>query len=220
MALVLGSNSGFVTTAPTADPDAAENEQKNTRTQAFKVVSPAKASKITELGWYCVTSTSESNFEMGIYSHDSTLDTPNAVVGSLSQTNAKGTTAGWKTTTVNIPITPHTTYWIACQLDDSTANSFVGKSGFTDARFATLTSQTTLADPFGTSEGFTGRLLAFYALVETSEIQGSSGTREIATRYPVDDGIIARTTKQTGHTMNLVAEQSSHITSRDRVGID
>ena len=48
---------------------------------------------------------------------------------------------------------------------------------------------------------------------------GTSGTREIATRYPITDGLIAETTSQTGHQENLIPEYYSNIPDREKVGI-
>ena len=49
-------------------------------------------------------------------------------------------------------------------------------------------------------------------------ITGSSGTRAIATRYPVEEGLTARTQKQTGMVMNLVA-QNSIVPERKTTGV-
>lgn len=52
---------------------------------------------------------------------------------------------------------------------------------------------------------------------------GTKGTKEIATRYPVEDGLEAGTTKQTGHVENLVAQglngKKSNVTRRQSEGI-
>ena len=48
----------------------------------------------------------------------------------------------------------------------------------------------------------------------------TSGEAEIATRFPVVDGIIARTTTQTGHIMNLEVEDISMITRRESCGLN
>jgi hypothetical protein len=52
---------------------------------------------------------------------------------------------------------------------------------------------------------------------------GTKGTAEIATRYPVEEGLTARTTKQTGRVMNLVPEGlnglKSNVTCREQDGV-
>ncbi len=51
----------------------------------------------------------------------------------------------------------------------------------------------------------------------------TSGEKEIATRYPVEEGLTARTNKQTGRVMNLIPEGlngvTSTVTERDQEGI-
>ena len=47
---------------------------------------------------------------------------------------------------------------------------------------------------------------------------GGIGTKDISKRYPCVDGIIAETTKQTGHVINLVPGESKVI-ERNRKGI-
>ena len=48
---------------------------------------------------------------------------------------------------------------------------------------------------------------------------GTSGTKEIATRYPVTKGRIAKTTKQTGTKMNLTAKRGSFVSRKRKVGL-
>lgn len=48
---------------------------------------------------------------------------------------------------------------------------------------------------------------------------GGKGTKEIATRYPVTDGLIAGTTTQQGHKETLEAEEGSLVYARDKKGI-
>jgi hypothetical protein len=47
---------------------------------------------------------------------------------------------------------------------------------------------------------------------------GTKGTRYIATRYPVEKGLVAGTTKQTGNTSNLVPTKS-YVPSRKTKGL-
>ena len=48
---------------------------------------------------------------------------------------------------------------------------------------------------------------------------GGSGTREIATRYPVTSGLVAGSTSQTGHQENLVPEEGSLVPKREKEGL-
>ena len=43
---------------------------------------------------------------------------------------------------------------------------------------------------------------------------------QLKTDFPIEEGLTAGTTKQTGRKMQLEAEQGSFIPQRERVGID
>jgi len=43
---------------------------------------------------------------------------------------------------------------------------------------------------------------------------------QVKTDYPVEEGLIAGTTKQTGRKMNLVAQEGSFVPQRQKKGID
>ena len=169
MALVKGTNSGFVLVAPSGDP--AESDYGiDTKARAIKDTSPIGAIKITEIGWYCGNATQEANFEVGIYTHNVGDDNPEAVVGSLSQTNAKGTNAGWKRVTgLNISITEETIYWIALQLDDTATATLLNRKTSPGDKQDYINTQTELSSPWGASTGTGDYLLSLYAVVEVEE---------------------------------------------------
>lgn len=162
MAVVKGTNGGFVTVAPTDDPagTAGVNDQY---ALAQKDVSASDAVSVTSMGWWCDTASEESNFELGIYSHDATNNKPNVLLDGASQTNAKGTTAGWKVSSVNITITGSTTYWIADQLDNTTTTTNIDYSTSTGDiyKYQAIIS---LPKPWAADTGFSDRILAIYAV--------------------------------------------------------
>jgi hypothetical protein len=47
----------------------------------------------------------------------------------------------------------------------------------------------------------------------------TSGEKELKTKWPVEEGLTAETTKQTGRQMNLVAEKGSLIPRRKKEGL-
>jgi hypothetical protein len=47
----------------------------------------------------------------------------------------------------------------------------------------------------------------------------SSGEKELKTNYPVEDGLIAGTTKQTGHKESLEAQEKSLVLKKEKVGV-
>lgn len=151
MAVVLGTSSGFVTVAPTTNPDGGSTSQIDTRAWVTKDVSPATAARITEVGWYCEAATEEANFEIGLYAADGAVVPGEAgTLLEVSRTNAKGTTAGWKVVTgLNWTISSSTSYWLGLQLDDTATNTFWRGEATGGLGTDGLTSQTTLPDPFG-----------------------------------------------------------------------
>jgi len=166
-AVVKGVSSGFVTSAPSADP-AGIAGKIDTRAFALKAVAPAGAAKVVEIGWWCDTATEEANFEVAIYDHNVGDNNPEAIVG-WDQTNAKGTTAGWKKVTgLDIPITAGNTYWIAVQLDDTATQTNYNYTNDAGEKEDMKTTQTTLIDPWGVSPYTYGELTGFYAVWEAA----------------------------------------------------
>jgi len=184
MALVVGTNCGFVTVAPSADPDNLQNTTLDNRRFAGKHTSPATATKITEIGWWCNNATPESNFEVGIYAHGSGY--PGAVVGSLYQTNAKGTTSGWKKVTVDITIEPETIYWIAVQLDNTATTTIDALYGIGLGRTSYVVPATNLPASWGVpTDTISDYIIGIYAVWEagaagwTGKIMGVTNPAKI-----------------------------------------
>jgi len=123
MALVKGTSCGFVIAQPTANPNGTDNTF-DTFARYLRDIAPAGATKITEIGWWCENISEESNFEVGLYDHNSGSNKPNNLI-QVERTNAKGTAAGWIRVSVDWTITGGTTYWLAVQLNDTatTTNS-------------------------------------------------------------------------------------------------
>lgn len=163
MALTLGTNCGFVSPAPVADPEATGLNLSGTAI-ALKVVAPYGATAVTEIGWWCDNATDERDFEVGLYTHDPGADEPEALIGKSAAT-AKGTTAGWKKVSgLSIPVVAGTTYWLAVQLDGSAEVAQIDYTPTVGQRQAKITSQTTLIDPWGTSASLTENLNGIYCL--------------------------------------------------------
>lgn len=167
MALVLGTNCGFVTEAPTSDPGEA-TDTADDRAYSLKHTAPPGAIKVIEIGWYCDNATQAANTQVGIYSHNVGDDEPEALLGT-SGDFAKGTTAGWKVKTgLNIEITAGTIYWIALQLDNTATTTYVPYlSWLPPARIARKNAQTSLPSPWGASDWTrTNGVIAIYAVYE------------------------------------------------------
>lgn len=168
-ALVEGTNVGFVTVAPTTDPAATALTNSDNEARAGKFTAPADAVKVREIGWWCNNATEAANFEVGLYTDNGAGATSVAVtlLSGVSRTNAKGTTAGWKSSSVDIDITPGTIYWIAFQLDNTATTTETdgqtggGRRGRDGAGTATLATTWTEA-------GAADSLVAVYAVYTTS----------------------------------------------------
>jgi hypothetical protein len=169
MAVVLGTSSGFVTTAPTSDPTGT-GYPADANAFVSKDTSPATATKITEIGWWANTATAETNFEVGLYAADGAVVPGEAGTRLyVANTNAKGTTSGWKVVSVDWDISPSTAYWLALQVDDtvSTTEADIALTGGNGVDIKNT--QTTLTDPFGGGAlADADAMLAIYAVWEAA----------------------------------------------------
>jgi len=161
MAVVIGTNCGFVTVAPVADPEG-DNSVVDAISYAFKVVVPEGITTITEIGWWCDTATEASNFEVGLYENYAVTGLPTNRL-YVSNTNAKGTDAGWKSVEVNWEVTPETIYWLAVQLDNTSTQTNININTVGDSTTSYKTSSTTLTNPW-VSSGVLGVNTAIYAI--------------------------------------------------------
>lgn len=144
MAVTLGTNSGFVLTAPSTDPAATDNTVDGL-SLVTKHTSPAGAIKITEIGWYRGAGTNTANFEIGLYSDSAGVADALLYVDRTNSSSVQG----WITVSVDWTITPNTPYWLGLQMDAHTGSSSVdGATSGGDGRDF-LTAQTTLPNPFG-----------------------------------------------------------------------
>ena len=175
MALVLGTNCGFVTVAPEADPDGTATTS-DAYARAIKHVAPEGATSITEIGWWNDTTSITTNFEVGLYSHDAGNDKPlNRLY--IDETHDKGDTAGWKTVAVDWEITEGTIYWIAIQIDQHTGDTKIDYTNAGAPSRASAVSAASLANPW-TGGGFenAGYNLSIYAVYDTITYSELAGT--------------------------------------------
>lgn len=168
MALTEGTNCGFVVTAPTADPGETGVAIANRR-RAVKFTSPAGATTVTEMGWWCDNATNEADFDIGVYAHDAADDEPGARL-HVSANNAKGTSGGvWKTVTgLSWSISENTTYWLAVQLDVGGVGTDTDRETNASYKHDYFLTGTSLPDPWGTSQYTAGQILAVYAVYTTA----------------------------------------------------
>lgn len=182
MAVALGTNSGFVTVAPTADP-AGSNFSADNRSFVTKDTSPATAGKITEIGWWCDAATEASNFEVGLYAADgATVPGEAGTRLFVAATNAKGTTSGWKTVTVDWTIAGNTAYWIGFQLDDTVTSTPTNYETTGGSGMDPITPGTSLNNPNGGGAISYGTgLLTVYAVWEAAAAAGPANLKSYNT---------------------------------------
>ncbi len=175
MPISVGTNSGFVTSAPATDPGAVAL-QLDTRAHATKDTTPASAITVEEIGWWCDNATEAANFEVAVYT-DAGANEPELVVGSVSTGNAKGTTSGWKAVTgLSISLSASTAYWIAVQLDNTATTTNIDGTASGAAGRAQKNSVTALPSDWGTSSATdTDAAMAIYAryVVSGGDPEGS-----------------------------------------------
>lgn len=182
MAVVLGTNAGFVAEAPVADPAGNNQGVMDAYRMATKDTAPEGATSITEIGWWCDTASQESNFEVGLYSHNAETNRPDTRL-YVADTNAKGTTSGWKTVEVDWAITPGTVYWIAVQLDDTATTTWMDWQSSGNGR-AYTSNATDLPVSFDAA-AFGDQTAAFYAVYTSGgEEVNISGTITAVSSIP------------------------------------
>ena len=206
MTVVNGTNSGFVTTAPTSDPSGGGQFAVDKLANALKVTCPSNINTITEMGWWSSIASEQSTYEVGIYSHDAGSDEPDILLYS-STGNVKSLDAtGWQTVSgLSWKLTPGTVYWLALQVDDTASSTAVDyeNSGGKHARY---TNATSLRSPFDALD--TGLyVLAIYALGELS-------TTPVDKTYSKKLVAVARNEvwyESTPGTMSELEDANSHI---------
>jgi hypothetical protein len=166
MALVLNTNCGFVTVAPTNDPTGTNISPIDGYALAQKDVAPVGAIKITEIGWYTGENTNGANYELGLYSHNAGGEKPDARL-EVSTGNAKGTTKGWKKVTVDWTIVAGTTYWLALQVDAVSDATYMDRSSSGGKRYImTGGGQTALESTWPAGGSTVEYIIAIYAVWE------------------------------------------------------
>ena len=162
-ALVLGTNCGFVTVAPTVDPDGYSTATLSDYALALKDVAPETAIRVKEIGFWNQAESGASTVQVGIYTNDAPNSEPQALVGYVEV--AKDTTVGWQSVIVDIAITEGVIYWIAVQCDFTDPTAF-GDLGAADVGVARKgTGETELEADWGASNWKSGLYsYPFYAV--------------------------------------------------------
>jgi len=178
MALTKGTNCGFVSSAPSTDPNATLAPNSG-YTVALKDTSPAGTNNVTALGWYQSASNnnSDDDYDLAVYSHDATNNRPNTIVGSKATGQATtADTEGWYTYTgLSISIDASTTYWLAIGVESTGAYTGYDRQDSAGDKYDYKdTGDSMCPATWGTSNGTSERLLGVYALYAAAS--GASST--------------------------------------------
>ena len=171
MTLTLGTNFGFVTSAPTADPGGEGTWQVDDNEHVTKDTSSSTAAKITEVGWWANEATEAANFEVGLYAaNGGTVQGEAGTLLEVSRTNAKGTGLGWKVVTgLNWEISSSTNYWIAVQLDDTATLTIIDIESSGGPGYSRIApGLTTLPNDWTSTFNDTNGMRSIYAVIEVS----------------------------------------------------
>ncbi len=161
MAVVLGTSSGFVTVAPTADPTGTGVTIDGNKA-VTKHTSPSNVVRIIEIGWYRASGTNAANWEVGLYADSAGTAGARLFVDDTNST----TSNGWVTVAVDWAISSSTAYWLGLQMDAHSGSSSVDGEISGGAGIDILAG-TTLDDPFGGGAvSDADGMYAIYALVE------------------------------------------------------
>ena len=169
MALVDGTNCGFVTTAPSSDP-AASSGGFSMWACASKKTSPSGTNRVTAIGWWQDnTSNGVDAYSAGIYSHDAVNNNPNVLIATAATgQSVQSNTAGWYAYTgLSIGLSASTVYWIAVGCEGSDSNTI----DITDDASQLYTYKgcgNNLPETWGEKTGFPERLIAIYAVYEAA----------------------------------------------------
>lgn len=177
MALVLGVDSGFVSTAPTETPTGVSgNSAIDGSAIVTKDTSPVGDNKITEIGFFRNLGTNTANFEVGLYAADGT----DGVAGTLlfSSSINSSSVQGWIRVTVDWSIDPETDYWIGIQMDAHSGSSWIYHQNSGGNGIDSRTSQTTLPDPFGGGTPSDGN--GMYAIYATYSVASASDIKKLS----------------------------------------
>jgi len=130
-AIVLGTSSGFVTVAPTANPYGT-NEAVDNKAFVTNDTSSSNAGKITEVGWF-QDGGGGATWEIALYAADG--DTVPGEAGTLLYSKLSGTktsySAKWeKISGLDWDINGSTDYWISFQVDDVAGGQYTNDASF------------------------------------------------------------------------------------------
>lgn len=179
MALVIGTNCGFVETAPTTDPTGGTIQNWDGLACATKFTSPSGDWTLTEIGiWMASGGNQTVGIDFGIYANDSDGSEPGTLLANATGT-ADNSSAYWLVLDgLSYDLTASTVYWLAVQCDIDSGTKQFDRESNAGAGTANINPSTALpADWTGLSTFTdTNDLHGIYGLIEATAGGGGGDT--------------------------------------------
>ena len=179
MGLVLGTNCGFVETAPVTDPNDSTGTALDGYQYGLRDDTPSGTNLVvTEIGIWLENESNEpeTEFDVGIYTDNS--GTPDDLLDGESRNNTKpdSFSTGWMVVDgLNISVSASTTYYIGLQMDAiSTDDQKTNYNHEANNESRLLVPPNTALQETWSGTTYDDRRIAFYALVEEAPATGTN----------------------------------------------
>lgn len=179
MAVVIGTNAGFVTSAPSADPEVIATVFDG-QARMWLFTSPAgDNNQITSMGAYISTADAggdDRDLYFLVYEDNGSQTAPGNL--AFSTTITRGAGIGWKTVSgLEWAITASTNYWLGVAMASHAGSTAVDQDSAGSQKVRAETSWTTPSDPWGgASTGDDSNTGAVYAIYAEAAAGGGGGT--------------------------------------------
>lgn len=168
MALVLGTNCGFVASAPVDDPGETALVFDGV-SYVIRDTSPANAVSISEIGWWRDSGTDTANFEVALYASDGSYTPGEAGTRLYVDDTNSSSSSGWISVSVDWEITGGTIYWLGAQLDAHSGSSYIDRVLSGGSGIDLQAPATTLGNPYGGGAIYdSDGMVSIYAVYTTS----------------------------------------------------
>lgn len=154
MAVVEGTNCGFLTTAPTTDPGNPDSRTIKQVCNGAKFTAPANGT-ITEVGYWQEAGQviGPPNMDLGVFSDDGTGLSPDEQLDSTGIISRPNFNNYWCSGAVSVPITSGTVYWIAVNVGNTLQPITIGLDNSQNTySYVEKNQNPPLPDPWGSSD--------------------------------------------------------------------
>ncbi len=170
--LTKGTNCGFVTSAPSADPNTGVTEITDAKAVALKDTTPSDVTGITEIGFWLDSATIQTgeDWTIALFNHDAGNDEPNVRLFVGTPTDINNQVEVWKSESgVGFSPDASTTYWIAEHITSMTGTANVDIESSAGDRYSEDPSAS-MPSPWGVATNTDDFLVAIYAVVSVAGV--------------------------------------------------